>query len=104
MASLLDRVQPLKQRWDALSLAQRVMIITFVVVGIGAWAWAGFESAHPARSVLFSNLAEEDAARIVERLRATNTPYELTGSGTTILVPEASVHETRLMLASEGLP
>jgi flagellar M-ring protein FliF len=104
MATILERLQSLRQRWDSLSLTSRVMIITFLVIGLGAWAWAGFESAHPSRAVLFSNLAEEDAAHIVDRLRATNTPYELTGSGTTILVPEAQVHETRLMLASEGLP
>jgi flagellar M-ring protein FliF len=54
--------------------------------------------------VLFSNLGEDDAARIVLRLKAANVPYELGPDGTSILVPAPLVHETRLTLASEGLP
>jgi flagellar M-ring protein FliF len=104
MAAFLARVEPVRERWSRLSLGARVAIMALCVMAGGAWAFTAFESAHPARAVLFSNLADEDAARIIERLRATNTPYELSAAGTTILVPENQVHETRLMLAGEGLP
>jgi flagellar M-ring protein FliF len=104
MADALERMKSLRARWDTLSLWSRFTIVGLLLAAACAWGWSAFSSAHPARSVLFSNLAEDDAARIVERLRAANVPYEIGGSGTTILVPEAQVHETRLMLASEGLP
>jgi flagellar M-ring protein FliF len=53
--------------------------------------------------VLYSNLSEGDAGKIVQELRAKKIPYEL-GAGGTILVPIDSVYNLRLQLAAEGLP
>lgn len=53
---------------------------------------------------LYSGLAPEDGAAVVEKLKAERTPYRLTRNGTTIEVPASRVHETRLALAREGLP
>jgi flagellar M-ring protein FliF len=54
--------------------------------------------------VLFSNLEQADAAKIVENLKEKAIMYELKDNGSTILVPENTVMDTRLSLASEGLP
>ena len=53
--------------------------------------------------VLYSNLSEDDAARVVEKLRDENIEFEI-GSGGVISVPAETVHETRLKIASAGLP
>jgi flagellar M-ring protein FliF len=79
-------------------------MVAGLLVGIGAIAYATTANREPQKAVLFSNLSDDDAARIVEKLRGANIPYEFGSGNTTLLVPEKQVHETRLMLASEGLP
>ena len=100
-ASLQERA---RARWTAAGTRERAMflagIATLVALSILAYA----QSSRTPMTVLFSGLAEQDAAGIVARLRETHVPYELGDDGTTILVPTASVHETRLTLASDGLP
>ena len=54
--------------------------------------------------IAFSGLTKEDAALVVENLKASNTPYRLTGDGTTIMVPEAVVYDVRLSTAKDGIP
>src|SRR5262245_49878712 len=104
MADWAARIAPWKERWAQLALMARVGVISGAVLLLGAIAFGLSAERTPAKGVLFSNLGEDDAARIVLRLKAANIPYELGPDGTSILVPQAQVHETRLMLASEGLP
>ena len=54
--------------------------------------------------VLFSNLQPEDAAAVVSALQERNIPYRLAENGTAVLVPADQVLETRISLASAGLP
>ena len=62
--------------------------------------WSGTDDLHP----LFSNLAPEDAAEIVTKLKENQIPYKLTMDGKGVLIPYEKIYETRLQLASEGLP
>jgi flagellar M-ring protein FliF len=52
----------------------------------------------------YTGLSKEDAALVVDKLKESNTPYRLTGDGTTIRVPEAIVYDVRLSMAKEGIP
>jgi flagellar M-ring protein FliF len=63
-----------------------------------------FWSQKPDMQVLFANLAPDDAAAIVEKLKESKVPYELEQGGATILVPSSQVHALRLELAGQGLP
>lgn len=58
----------------------------------------------PEFQVLFSNLAQEDATQIIEKLKDQHIPYELKQGGKAILVPSSQVHELRLQYAGEGIP
>jgi len=58
----------------------------------------------PTFGMLFSNLAEQDASKIVDKLKEKSVPYVLEDGGRTILVPQQKLYELRLSLASEGLP
>lgn len=58
----------------------------------------------PDYGTLFSNLAPQDASKIVEKLKEKSIPYKLEGNGSTILVPKESLYDLRLSLAGEGLP
>ena len=104
MADWAARIAPFKERWEKLSLAVRVAVAAGLLIVIGGIIFAALANRAPHKAVLFSNLSDDDAARIVEKLRGANIPYEFGSGNTSLLVPEAQVHETRLMLASEGLP
>jgi len=56
------------------------------------------------KEILFSGLEGQDAAKIVEKLKEKKIPYELKDGGATVMVDQSTVYETRLALASEGLP
>jgi flagellar M-ring protein FliF len=54
--------------------------------------------------VLYANLAEKDGGAIVAQLTTMNVPYKYSDGGGAILVPADKVYDTRLRLASQGLP
>ncbi|MEI2418594.1 flagellar basal-body MS-ring/collar protein FliF [Orrella sp. JC864] len=58
----------------------------------------------PEYRVLFSNLSERDGGAIVAALGQMNVPYKFADNGGALMVPANRVHETRLQLASQGLP
>lgn len=80
-----------------LLLAAAAAIFAFVVV-LALW------SREPDYKVLFSNLQDRDGGAIVTALTQMNVPYRFSDNGTALLVPAAKVYETRLQLASQGLP
>lgn len=78
-----------------------VLLMGGVITGfVMLMSWAG----KPNFDLLYSNLSEKDAGAIVGRLRDQRIPYEISANGTSILVPSDQIYETRLGLASEGLP
>lgn len=58
----------------------------------------------PSYATLFTNLAPEDASKIVEKLKEKGITYTLDNGGKTVLVPKQQVYDLRLSLAAEGLP
>jgi flagellar M-ring protein FliF len=80
-----------------------VTIVAVLALAIGGYFFSTWAST-PTYAPLFSNLATEDAAAIVEKLTAAGTPYKLTGGGTTIMVPQDKVYDLRLQMSGEGLP
>ena len=104
MATMVEFWEQVKNTIDKFSLVQKIslsaltlaLIITFVVI----MSWAS----KPQYGVLFSNLNEKDAGRIVDELKSNKVPYKFDSGGTTILVPEPEVYEQRMQFANMGLP
>jgi flagellar M-ring protein FliF len=94
----------LTQRYQALPAMQRLVVVAALAAGILAVVFWGFLGASSDYGVLFSNLAQDDAAAIASKLKAKKVNYRLEAGGSTILVPKADVYEMRLYLASEGVP
>lgn len=69
-----------------------------VIAALVLWSRA------PDYRVLYSNLSDRDGGAIITALQQANVPYKFADAGGAILVPAAQVHETRLRLASMGLP
>jgi flagellar M-ring protein FliF len=72
-----------------------------LAVGLVSVLWMSGEGRH---QVLYTQLTMEDAAAITTKLREMQVPYTIEGDGTTIMVPATKVYDTRLHLATEGLP
>src|SRR5687768_9246715 len=53
---------------------------------------------------LFTGMSLEDAGAVVAKLKENGTDYRISEDGATVLVPSAKVAESRLQLASAGLP
>ncbi|MBV5322408.1 MAG: flagellar M-ring protein FliF [Ilumatobacteraceae bacterium] len=92
------------QRLANLDRAQRIRlgvgIVLFVAIGI-----IGLMMGRQAEwRVLYANLADKDGGAIVAQLTQMNVPYQHAAGGGAILVPANMVYDTRLKLASQGLP
>lgn len=94
----------LSQRFAGLDQAQRLRIglglALFIAIGV-----IGLMMGRQAEwRVLYANLAEKDGGAIVAQLTTMNIPYKHADGGGAILVPADKVYDTRLRLASQGLP
>ena len=87
-----------------LSLKQRVSIVLAalaVVSGIVCFVhWKHEDDFRP----LYTSMAPEDAAGVVQKLRETGVEYRLSDNGGSVLVPSGKLAESRLALAAAGLP
>lgn len=92
------------QFWSRLSLSARIGlaagVVAVIACAIGLSIWASATD----YQVLFSQLAEADAANVVDQLKRQKIPFRLADGGTTVKVPAEQVYETRLGLVSSGLP
>jgi flagellar M-ring protein FliF len=71
-----------------------------IIVGI---VFFGFTRFRPASySVLFSNLAPDDASAVITKLDAQKIPHKLSADGTTVYVPSDVVADERVSLAGDG--
>jgi flagellar M-ring protein FliF len=81
-----------------------------IKLGLGAFALLViaialfFMGQQPDWKVLYANLNDKDGGAIIAQLTTMNVPYKYTEGGGAIMVPSDKVHDTRLRLASQGLP
>ena len=71
-----------------------------IAAGVGVMLW----SVGPTYSLLYSNLAAEDAAQITQALDSARIPYKLEDGAGSISVPAEQLSAARMKLAAQGLP
>src|SRR5215467_3732955 len=87
-----------------LSPRQRISIaMAIVVAGAGLYSLVQWRKEADFKP-LFTGLAPEDAAGIVQKLKESGAEYRLTEGGGSVLVPAARLNDLRLTLAAAGLP
>ena len=84
---------PLKKK---IALAAIVVLSMVIMAGIMLW------SNKIDYQVLYSNLTQEDAGQVINKLKEMKVPYTVEGNA--IYVPSSKVYELRLDLASQGIP
>src|SRR5579885_1155919 len=91
-------------KFQTLPVVRRLGILIALAATVAALVGVALWTQQPEMQVLFANLAPEDAGAIVEKLKESKVPYQVAAGGTSILVPDAQVHDLRLLLAGQGLP
>lgn len=71
---------------------------------LGFFAYLGMRMTAEPMSLLFSDVAQEDAAKMTAALDAMQVKYDLRGDGSMIYVPQSRVLKLRMALAAKGLP
>jgi len=97
----MDQVKRLFGTLTARQLTTILLVAALVAGGIYGFTQyqreAGFRP-------LYTTLAPEDAALVVQRLKESGVAYRISANGTMISVPEDRVAELRLDMAGAGLP
>ncbi len=102
MASpVLDQVSQLIQ---SPSRNRNLLIGAVLLLALVFFGSLIYWNSQPDFQVLFSNLSQEDAGEMVNKLKEKKIPFQLSSNGTSILVSREQVYDVRLALAAEGLP
>ncbi len=100
----MNFIQKINAVWQKVSLVQRALLIAVVltlgIVGVLLTRWART----PDMTMLYQELAPEEAAKITDKIAGKNIVYELRNGGTSIYVPKEKVYQLRLDMAKDGLP
>ncbi len=95
--------QQLRDVWNGMGAALRVVLIVGVLLGLLLIGAVGYYSSQSEYRTLFSNLAPEDLQSIRDRLDQQKVSNRTGTDGTSILVPSDRVAALRVDLASQGV-
>lgn len=94
----------LSQRFAVLERGQKMRLAVGLALVVAVIVAAVMMNSKTEWRVLFSGLSDKDGGAIVAQLTQMQVPYQYTEGGGAIMVPADKVHDTRLRLASQGLP
>lgn len=94
----------LKAFFKHFSRAKLAVLITLMTGSLIAFLLVMSWSSKPEFLPIYTNLSAEDAGEIIAYLKQSKIPYKLTSSGQVIQIPQNKIYETRIELASKGLP
>ncbi|HEX3015698.1 MAG TPA: flagellar basal-body MS-ring/collar protein FliF [Desulfobacteria bacterium] len=90
--------------WHKLSTPQKFVLVAAPLVVAAALVYLISWANRPDYVPIFTKLSDSDAGAIVKKLQDLKVNYQLADNGSTIEVPKQQAAETRLDLASAGLP
>lgn len=88
--------------WAKLTLLQRVSICAAAVAVAASIVVLVVWANRPVYKTLYADMAEDDLKEVSENLRQKSISYKINGNAIEVLPDQ--VYDTRIMLASEGLP
>lgn len=92
------------QRLAGLTRGQKMQLVLGVVLLVVIALAGVLMSRQTEWRVLYSGLSDKDGGAVVAQLATMQVPYKYTEGGGAIMVPAERVHDTRLRMASLGLP
>lgn len=99
-----DSIHPVLKKLMKLSPARQLgfmlALAVSIAIGIAVVLWAK----EPGYDLLFTGIAEKDAAEILESLDKLGVKYKVEEGTGALMVPAGSARELKLKLAAQGLP
>lgn len=102
MDSFSNVIAQVKDIFQKMSPIQRTNFFLLVAIVLVFFVFVAMWAGRSSDTLLYSNLAQKDAAEIKTKLDELNVEHRVEGNA--IYVNPKVVHETRLLLANEGLP
>lgn len=90
--------------FGSMPLSKKITMLVVVLMVVGGFSAMFFWANQVDYQLLYSELSQEDAGKITGKLREQRIAFQLSGGGTSILVPADKVYELRLSLANDGIP
>jgi len=104
MEAIRQILSQLNATFSNLSLGKKITLVTLILGSMAGFvflmSWTGKAEFQP----LYAQLDAEDASAILSKLREKKIEYRIASNGSTILIPREHIYETRMQLASEGVP
>ncbi|MDW8066161.1 MAG: flagellar basal-body MS-ring/collar protein FliF [Aquificaceae bacterium] len=104
MEKTREILERLKDKFNSLSLTQRLLLIGLPILVLGVVITIATLATRPNYTLLYSGLSQEDMSAIMAELDKEGVNYKIGQDGRSILVPEQQVRDIRLKLASKGIP
>ncbi len=104
MATPAATLEQIKGMYQNLTVQQKLVTAGVLILVLAGFASLLYFTNMPTYKSLYTDLSPDSAADVVAWLKQEQVPYKIAQGGGTILVPEEKVYETRLALASAGLP
>ncbi|MCH7472808.1 flagellar M-ring protein FliF, partial [bacterium] len=100
-----ELVERLREFWQSLGATQKIVVLVVpAALLVGALAAVVLVvSAPEVKVILFSNLDNTDAMRIIQELESKGVDYAFNAGGGVITVPASEVYQVRLEVAEKGL-
>ncbi|MBN1796420.1 MAG: flagellar M-ring protein FliF [Sedimentisphaerales bacterium] len=99
--SFLEKIAAI---WKNINIVQKALLAAIILTMIAAGGLLMHWASRPDMRLLYSDLAPEEASKIVDKIAEKNIAYELKNGGTTIYAPKEHIYQLRLDMAKEGLP
>ena len=94
----------LKATFLNLNRGKQITLVTLILGSFTGFiflmSWSGKSEFHP----LYTKLNPEDAGIILTKLKEQKIEYRIASNGSTILIPQEHIYETRMKMASNGIP
>lgn len=90
--------------WNGISFSHKFIMIMMTMGFIGSMIGVTQWARKPDFGLLYGELNPKESGEIIDFIKEENIPYQISGSGSTILIPSEKIHEVRLRLAGKGLP
>ncbi len=104
MDSFFQSLTKLWTGFESLSSGKKISILMVLLLTAATIFLLIYLTTQVEYRVLFSNLSNEDAGNIINKLSEKKIPYKVSASGGAISVPADKVSELRMELAASGLP
>ncbi|GHV30449.1 flagellar M-ring protein [Synergistales bacterium] len=101
---LIEMKERAGQFWQSLQIWQRASMVASAVLVLGGLIALGVVAGKTGYEPIFSGLEPNDQAAVIQYLKDESIPYRTDSASNSILVPTASVYESRIALAAKGVP